>query len=235
MMEKYDDFGYKLLINFDKVPELKDLEVRKALYKALDRQAMVDSVFRGAGHVASAGHVPQTSIFYTDKVEKYDYALEEAKSVLEPLNLSVRLCCEESGAAVNIAQMVKLNLGAAGVKVTVEAYDTATRDAKVFDGDYELAINSHGGWNMTPDYMQTLYSDVAKGKTKSPLAATSLYSDVAKGKTKSPLAAISFGYTSKALTELAEAEAAETDFDKRVEKFQELQVQASKEIPILSK
>lgn len=213
MMEKYDDFGYKLLINFDKVPELKDLEVHKALYKALDRQAMVDSVFRGAGHVASAGHVPQTSIFYTDKVEKYDYAPEEAKSVLEPLNLSVRLCCEESGAAVNIAQMVKLNLGAAGVKVT----DTATRDVKVFDGDYELAINSHGGWNMTPDYMKTLYSDVAKGKTKSPLAATS------------------FGYTSKALTELAEAEAVGIDFDKRVEKFQELQVQASKEIPILSK
>ncbi len=215
MIEKYDDFGYKLLINFDKVPELKDLEVRKALYKALDRQAMVDSVFRGAGHVASAGHVPQTSMFYTDEVEKYDYEPEEAKSVLEPLNLSVRLCCEESGDAANIAQMVKLNLEAAGVKVTVDAYDTATRDAKVFDGDYELAINSHGGWNMTPDYMQTLYSDVAKGKSKSPLAATS------------------YGYTSEALTELAEAEAVETDFDKRVEKFQELQVQASKEIPIL--
>ena len=213
LMEKMDDFGYKMLINFDNVPELKDLEVRKALYKALDREAMVEAFFRGQGTVASAGHIPQSSIYYTDEVEKYDYAPEEAKAVLEPLGLTLKLTVEED--TVKLAELVKLNLEDAGVAVEIEVYDTATRDAKASSGDYEILINSHGGWNMTPDYMRTMYSDKSKNLTPSPLNLSS------------------YGYTNDKITELAEAQVFETDFHKRIELFQELQVEVSKEIPVL--
>ena len=58
-LPKNDEMGYMWLFNADAVPAFADLEVRKALYQALDREAMVDAVFRGMGHVASAGWIPQ--------------------------------------------------------------------------------------------------------------------------------------------------------------------------------
>lgn len=39
------------------------------------------------------------------------------------------------------------------------------------------------------------------------------------------------GYSSERITELAEAQQLETDFDRRVEIFQELQLEISREIP----
>lgn len=55
MIEKANDMGYKLLINFEKHPEFLELAMREGLYQALDRQAVVDKVFRGMGAAGSAG------------------------------------------------------------------------------------------------------------------------------------------------------------------------------------
>lgn len=49
LVDKANDMGYKLLINYEKCPAFLDLSHRQAVYAAIDRQSVVDNVFRGAG------------------------------------------------------------------------------------------------------------------------------------------------------------------------------------------
>lgn len=214
-VEKTNDMGYKMLINFEKCPDFLDLELRKAIYAALDRQSIVDSVFRGAGSVGSAGYVPEGSLFYNENVEKYDYDPEKAKAVFEDRGYSVSLLISDSGDDISIGEIVKNNLEAAGIAVNVVAYDSATRDAMVNSGDYEFAIVGNGGWgNNPPTYMRTLFSDISKNKGGNPHSMGPI------------------GYSNEEITKLAEDQVYETDFEARKEMFKQMQLLVSQEIPL---
>lgn len=215
ILEKTNDFGYKLLINYEKCPDFLDIELRKAIYSALDRQSVVDNVFRGAGTVGSAGYVPEGSLYYNEDVEKYEYNEAAAKEVLGEKGFSVTLLTADSGTDVGVAEIIKNNLIAAGVEVTVKAYDSATRDTMINNGEYEFALVGNGGWgNNPPTFMKTLFSDESKFTGKNPHYMGAI------------------GHSSKEMTELAEAQAYETNFEKRVEIFKELEKIVSEEIPI---
>lgn len=164
MIAKNDEMGYRLMVNMEKLPQFKDVNVRGALYQALNREKMVDAVFQGLGHVASAAYVPQTNPYYCEEVAQYDYDAEYAKSVLEPLNLSVRLVVgQDTPAEATLAEQVKMDLEAAGISVSVESYDVGSRDSMTASGDYDLAITYHGGWNAEPISMLSAIYGVAPG------------------------------------------------------------------------
>ena len=167
MIPKNDEMGYRLMLNMEKVPALQDVEVRAAIYRALDRNKMVDSVFQGLGHVASAGYVPQTNPFYSDDVVKYDYDAEAAKEVLAPLGLKLRFVIgQDTPAEATLAELVKMDLEAAGVEVTVESYDVPTRDSMATSGDYDILLTYHGGWNAEPVSMLSAIYAGTPGKSK---------------------------------------------------------------------
>lgn len=165
---KNDEMGFRLMLNMDKVDAFKDVEVRKAIYNALDRESMVKSVFQGLGHVASAGYVPQTNPFYTDDVVKYDYDAEAAKAVLEPLGLKLKLIIgQDTPAEATLGEIIKMNLEAAGIDVDVESYDVGTRDSIASSGDYDLLLTYHGGWNAEPlSMLRAIYGAKAGGGSK---------------------------------------------------------------------
>ena len=128
---------------------------------------MVDSVFQGLGHVASAGYVPQTNPFYCDDVIKYDYDAEAAKEVLAPLGLKLRFVIgQDTPAEATLAELVKMDLEAAGVEVTVESYDVPTRDSMATSGDYDILLTYHGGWNAEPVSMMSAIYAGTPGKSK---------------------------------------------------------------------
>lgn len=215
LVEKTNDFGYKLLVNYEKEPDFLDLSLRKALYAAVNRQAVVDKVFRGQGTVGSAGYVPQGSGFYNEAVETYAYDPAAAKAVFTNTGYSMKLLSSDSGDDVAIAELIRNDLQAAGITVTVEAYDSATRDDKVNNGDYELALVGNGGWgNNPPTYMRTLFSDQSKFKGGNPHSMGAI------------------GYNNPVMTDLAEQTATETDFETRKQLFMDLQMMVSQEIPI---
>ena len=167
MIPKSDEMGYRLMLNMESVPALQDVAVRAAIYKALNREKMVDSVFQGLGHVASAGYVPQTNLFYCDGVAKYDYDADAAKAVLEPLGLKLRFVVgQDTPAEATLAELIKMDLEAAGVEVTVESFDVATRDSMSVAGDYDIMLMYHGGWNAEPVSMLNAIYAGAPGKSK---------------------------------------------------------------------
>ncbi|MDD6796089.1 MAG: ABC transporter substrate-binding protein [Clostridiaceae bacterium] len=215
-IEKTNDFGYKMLINYEKCNDFLNMELRRAVYHALNRKAIVDKVFRGMGEVGSAGYVPVGSKFYNEDVEKYDYDLEAAKTAFSGKDLSIKLLTEDSGECLKVGELIKNDLEKAGVKVTIEAYDCTTRDEKVNKGDYEFALVGNGGWgNNPPTYMRTLFSDESKFKGTSPAYMGAI------------------GYSNEEITKLAEEQNYEVDFEKRKKMFKDLQYLVSKEIPII--
>ena len=173
-------------------------------------------VFRGAGSVGSAGYVPRTSLYYSPDCVEYDYDPDAARAVLADKNLSVTLLAADSGSDVAIAELIKIDLEAAGVAVTVESYDSATRDSMVNAGDYQFALVGNGGWgNNPPTYLRTIFSDISKNQGGNPHSMGPI------------------GYENAQITELAEAQKLETDFEARKAIFQELQVLISQEIPLI--
>lgn len=215
-VEKKNDSGYKLLINFEKCPQFLDLELRKAVYWALDRQSIVDNVFRGNGSVGSAGYVPEGSQFYNENVVQYPYDPEKAKEALGQLGAEITLLISDSASDISIGEIVKNNLEAAGVKVQVESFDSATRDDKVNNGDYEFAIVGNGGWgNNPPSYMRTVFSDVSKNKGGNPHSMGPI------------------GYSNEEITKLAEDQMYELDFEARKQMFKDLELLVSQEIPVI--
>lgn len=216
VVEKKNDFGYKMLINYEKCPDFLNLELRQALYAALDRQSIVDKVFRGAGSVGSAGYVPEGSLFYNDQVVQYDYDPAKAKAAFDGKGLSIKLLISDSAGDISIAEIVKNNLEAAGIAVEVTAFDSSTRDQMVNDGDYEFAIVGNGGWgNNPPTYMRTIFSDKSKNKGGNPHSMGPI------------------GYSNEEITKLAEDQVYEVDFEARKQMFKDLQKLVSEEIPVI--
>ena len=212
VVEKANDMGYKLLINYERCPDFLELALRQGVYAAIDRQSVVDSVFRGAGTVGSAGYVPQGSLYYNENVAQYPYDPEAARAVFAGKGYSVTLLCGDDGDDLAIAEIIRNGLTAAGIEVAVEAHDSATRDGRINSGDYEFALVGNGGWgNNPPTYMRTLFSDESKFSGTNPHSMGAI------------------GYSNAEMTALAEGQVYETDFDKRVE----LLLLVSREIPII--
>ena len=215
-VEKADDMGYKMLINFEQLPEFLDISLRRGVYAALNRQSIVDNVFRGMGSVGSAGYVPESSLFYNENVVKYSYDPELAKELLAEGDFEISLLTDDSANGISIAEIVKNGLEAAGMSVTVEAVDSAGRDDRVNKGDYDFAIVGNGGWgNNPPSYMRTLFSDKSKYLSTSPASMGPR------------------GYSNQEMTALAEGQLKETDFEKRKAMFRELELLVSEEIPLI--
>ena len=216
LVEKTNDTGYKLLINFEKCPEFLDIPLRQGVYAALDRQAMVDKVFRGMGSVGSAGYVPQGTSFYNEEVTEYPYEPEKAKELLGGKGLSVTLLLSDSANDIAMGELIRNDLQAAGMTVSTVAYDSATRDEMINRGDYEFAIVSNGGWgNNPPTYMRTIFSDLSKNAGGNP-------------HTMGPI-----GYSNAEITALCEDQAYEIDFATRKAMFAQIQKLVSDEIPLI--
>lgn len=86
--------GY-LGFNTQKKP-FDDVRVRQALNMAVNKEAIIDAVFQGAGKAAK-NPIPPTIWSYNDEIQDYPYDLEKAKALLKEAGL-------EDGFKTNIWQ-----------------------------------------------------------------------------------------------------------------------------------
>lgn len=224
-------WGYRMLFNMGETAVFQEKELRQAFCYAMDKQNMIDKVQRGAGVPGCAGILPPDHVMYNSKAKQYDHNPKQAEELLvklgyDKLENGVRVNSKGEklsfnllvGGEVRLAEIIKEHLGKVGIEVTVQSVDGKTRDARVQDNKYQLAITGHGGWGNDADYLRERFSSEKK-------AGGGISPNLMRFK----------GYSNPELSELLEKQFEtidENERKKQIFKAQELLAEDVPEIPI---
>ncbi|MDR0417342.1 MAG: ABC transporter substrate-binding protein [Propionibacteriaceae bacterium] len=127
-------------------PALADRPVRQALNHAIDRQALVDTVWGGQGQLIGSMTAP-TDPYYEDLSDTYPYNPDKARELLQAagaddLTLSFRVPVVPY--ATGAAEFIVSALSQVGVTAVVEELDFQRWLNEVFlGGDYDMTIVAH--------------------------------------------------------------------------------------------
>ena len=127
-------------------PPFDDVELRRAVAHAVDRQQIVDQVTHSGAIVASLGILSPFTDWHNPDLPAYEHDPELAEAMLEEAgatDLSLRLITTAGFARE--AELVQANLEAVGIEVKVQTGDYSTIDGLLREGNFDLAINGHGG------------------------------------------------------------------------------------------
>ncbi len=207
-------FGYRLIPNMKKREELQDKDLRQAITYDIDKKELVDKVARGAAVPASPAYLPVDHIWYNKDIKQYDFNLEKAKELLKGKTYSFELLIANSNEDLRIGELIKINMAKIGINITVKSTDSKTRDAAVKSGNYELIINSHGGWGADADTLRNLYV---------------IYKAQTVGQTTGGIP----GYSNDEINKLCQEELTEKDQNKRKEIIMKLQKVIAEEVPMI--
>lgn len=138
----------------DKAGITKDLNFRKAVSLALDRKALVDSVYAGKAQVAEAAltpHVPGAVKCAECDYPKQDIAgakaaLAESAYKGESVEMSVD---SSNGANVLAAQAIQPMLKKVGINMTVKPQDVSTLISRAEAGDLGMNITAYRATSLT--------------------------------------------------------------------------------------
>jgi len=208
-------WGYRLMFNMEKRPELLEKEVRQAIAHAIDQQELIEKVARGAGTLGSAGYLPQGHIWYNDNVKKYEFNIDKSKELLKGKELSFTLISGNSNEEIRIVELLKISMQKAGIRLDVKSMDSKSRDAALKNGNYELCINGTGGLGNDADNLRRVYTNqmLVSGKKNTLLGIP--------------------GYNNSQINELCNQQIFEIDAEKRKKLVYSLQEVISEEIPLI--
>ena len=154
------------IFNTQRAP-FDDVELRRAVAHAIDRQRIVDQVTHGGAIAANLGILSPHTDWHNPDLPSYDHDPEEAQAMLEEAgatDLSVRLITTAGFARE--AELVQADLEAVGIEVEVQTGDYSTVDGLLREGNFDLAINGHGGianpaMLETPTWPAAVYQNAA--------------------------------------------------------------------------
>ena len=142
---------YYLVVNLND-PALSDVNVRRAISLAIDRQAIVDTLYEGYREPANS-IMPLSIDDNEENVWEYcKYDPEQAKQILADAgyadgDIKVSLSYNGDGGHEDLMSKVQQDLEAVGITVTQDTTEWATYLNNLSDGNYQLA---RLGW--TADY-----------------------------------------------------------------------------------
>ncbi|NLG49973.1 MAG: hypothetical protein GX552_07685, partial [Chloroflexi bacterium] len=120
--------------------------VRQAIAYAIDRQGIVDKAQMGGAVVASTGILSPDTYWHQPNLPTYPYDPEQAQSLLIAAGVgSLEISLRTTETYVRDAELIKNDLGALGIGVTVKTADMATVDSLLDEGNFDLLITGHGG------------------------------------------------------------------------------------------
>nr|WP_228488914.1 ABC transporter substrate-binding protein [Raineyella fluvialis] len=127
---------------------LKDKRVRQAISYAIDRKALLASVWNGKGTLIGS-MVPPTDPWYEDLSGAYPYDPAKAKELLKEAGfekgLSLRLRLPTLAYAKGAGQFIQSQLAAVGVSVVIDELEFPARwiDVVMRQSDYDMTIVAH--------------------------------------------------------------------------------------------
>ncbi len=157
-----------------------DVRVRKALYEAIDRQAIVDQLLEGTVQLANSP-IPPSSAYHNSNIVAPTYNPEDAKKLLaeagwtdtngdgildkDGVKFSFTFM-NRSGRTdrISIAQVVQAQLKQIGIEVTMKEFEAAAWSERWRNSEWDAIV---GGWFMSSDISLTNYYHTRDGKNGS--------------------------------------------------------------------
>ena len=156
MQQEGLNVGY-LAFNTEKEP-FTDKKVRQALNMAIDKQAIIDIVFQGAGKVAK-NPIPPTIWSYNEDIEDYPYDPEKAKQLLEEAGVTdlktniwaMPVQRPYNPNAQRMAELIQANWAEVGVQAEIVSYEWGEYLRRSKLGEHETVLLGWTGDNGDPD------------------------------------------------------------------------------------
>jgi ABC-type transport system substrate-binding protein len=161
-----------LLMGVDK-PPLDNPKVRQAINYAIDRQAVLDTIFFGRGRVLGGLPIPEWMFIYSpDRQKVYAQDLNRAKQLLAeagyPNGFKISLLSTTTYAMHrSTAEVVHASLRKIGIDVQLDMPEWATTIARRNKGDFEMCVNGTGVDTADPSYFLDQYFHSAGPYTRS--------------------------------------------------------------------
>jgi len=162
--------GY-LSLNVKKKP-LDNPDVRRAINMAIDKKALVQAVYQGAGEVAK-NPIPPSMWSYNSAIQDYPYDPAQAKALLQKAGvapgtelalwaLPVQRPYNPNGQQA--AELIQSDLAKVGIKTHIVKYEWAEYLKRAKAGESEIGMFGWTGDNGDPDnFMANLLSCAAVG------------------------------------------------------------------------
>jgi dipeptide transport system substrate-binding protein len=140
-------------------PPFNDVRVRRAINLAVDKAAIVDAVYQGAGTVAK-NPIPPSMWSYNDAVRDYRYDPQQARDLLVQAGLGQGLETELWYMPVSrpynpngkrIAEMIQADLTKLGIRLKLVTDEWSEYRAKLQAGDAPMALFGWTSDNGDPD------------------------------------------------------------------------------------
>jgi ABC-type transport system substrate-binding protein len=141
-----------------------DAKVRQAVAYALNRENAVQAAFQGHGEPLTGVKIPKDNPAYDPaNTSLFSYDVAKAKALLAeagyPNGFEAKMLTTSQYTFLqDTALSAQADLGAIGIKVTLDAPDWSTRVAKGNSGDYDLAVAGGAGIVADPTYIKGLVS-----------------------------------------------------------------------------
>lgn len=135
----------QMIFNTQKAP-FDDAKLRRAVAHAINREEIVEQVTHGGAIVASLGIISPFTDWHNPDLPVYEYDPAKAKAMLEDLGATdLSLTLITTGGFAREAEFVQADLAEIGIEVEVQTGDRSTIDGLLREGNFDLAINGHGG------------------------------------------------------------------------------------------
>lgn len=128
-----------LFFNLDN-EKVEDVELRRALAKAIDKEELIEDVYDGLYQSAS-GPILKTNFAYNEEVEeKNNYAPAEAKEFFAEKDLEIGIAVIDINGNVLVAESVKNYWEALGVKVNLKVISLEQAATTINKKDFEVLL-----------------------------------------------------------------------------------------------
>ncbi|MBQ2698698.1 MAG: ABC transporter substrate-binding protein [Firmicutes bacterium] len=153
---------------------LSDINVRKAIQMAVDRDAIVAGIFNNQATVEH-GIIPAGVWGYNEDITKIPYDLEGAKKLLTDagyaegeVTIEIAMDSTSSSGTQLVIQVIQQNLIAAGINAQIKTYDESSWLALRSSGEMDCFVATWTmDYNDPANIMYTFYGSEAKTKIRS--------------------------------------------------------------------
>lgn len=130
-------------------PALANVNVRRAIAHAINREAIVEHLLAGQADLAS-GLLPAHHALHEPRVRRYNFDPERARKLLDEAGypdpdgdgpqsrLSLRYSTSTVELRRRIAEVIAADLNAVGIAISIESYEWGTFFSDIARGDYDL-------------------------------------------------------------------------------------------------